>query len=395
MASLRNVYIAFSFIALGGFLFGYIIGISSNVVTKGQLICPDDWHGPVGTWTSWGYDQCYQLGVWGQGILTSLNLIGAMVSSLLCFQFADALGRKREVQIGALLYFIGSLVAAASPVRWGIYVGLTTYGLGIGFAMHAAPIYIAEMAPASIRGMLISGKEAIIVLGMFLGYSMGAIFSNVDQTGWRYMVGTAALIACVMGAGASSISNSPRWLVLQAVRRGGQHGPHSTLLDEARASLQFFRCVSIPEEVEEEVQSILNDAEAAVAQQTGGNLCETFRYPKPLCIGCGLVFLQQVTGQPSVLYFATNIFKDAGLGAIAAWSSVAVGFVKLLATLFTARSVDKFGRRQLLFWGIALMCLALVLMSVAFIFQECTTGGDLAHCKEAEKACSVLGHWPL
>ncbi|CAJ1376315.1 unnamed protein product [Effrenium voratum] len=121
---LQNVLAAFSVIATGGFLFGYIIGINGNVVTKGQLICPTDWTGPVGSWSSSGYGQCYALSAWDQGILSSLNLIGAVVSSAICFRYADTLGRKKEVQIGAALYMTGALLAALSPVLWGIYAAV-------------------------------------------------------------------------------------------------------------------------------------------------------------------------------------------------------------------------------------------------------------------------------
>merc|ERR1711988_1471661 len=89
---------------------------------------------------------------------------------------------------------------------------------------------------------------------------------------------------------------------------------------------------------------------------------DTFRYPRPLLIGCGIVFLQQVTGQPSVLYFATNIFKSAGFGSGAAMSSTGLGAVKLLATLFTVWRVDQYGRRFLLFLGIGMMATALGLL---------------------------------
>merc|ERR1712176_1451649 len=110
---------------------------------------------------------------------------------------------------------------------------------------------------------------------------------------------------------------------------------------------------------------------------------DAFRYPRPLLIGCGLVFLQQVTGQPSVLYFATNIFKSAGFGTLAALSSVAVGLVKLLATLFTVWRVDQYGRRLLLFVGIGMMTVALAIIATAFLFRECTTPGvDIKHCDQ-------------
>merc|ERR1712039_706921 len=110
---------------------------------------------------------------------------------------------------------------------------------------------------------------------------------------------------------------------------------------------------------------------------------DAFKYPRPLQIGCGIVFLQQVTGQPSVLYFATNIFKSAGFGNTAALSSVGVGLVKLLATLFTVWRVDHYGRRFLLFVGISMMTAALALIAVAFMFRECQTPGvTLANCSD-------------
>mmetsp|Transcript_37337 Transcript_37337/g.104823 ORF Transcript_37337/g.104823 Transcript_37337/m.104823 type:complete len:512 (-) Transcript_37337:231-1766(-) len=369
-AGLRNVLLSFCLIALGGLLFGYMIGINSNVVTKGQLICPDDWTGDVGNWTSWGYGQCYHFSDWGQGILSSMNLIGATLSSLICFQYADDLGRKREVQIGAALYLAGSLGAALSPVLWGIYAGLLVYGLGIGFAMHAAPVYIAEISPAEVRGTLVSAKEAVIVLGIFGGFASGAAFAAIPQDGWRLMVGLAGALALVMECGIVFVPNSPRWLLLQSVRRAALLGSDSRCEEEARAGLRFFRRGAPAEEVETELQAIRDDAAASLGQGQAG-CCQAFRYPKPLRIGWGLVLLQQVTGQPSVLYFATNIFKGAGFKSTAALSSVGVGFVKLVATLFTVFRVDRYGRRVLLLSGIAMMAVALLVLGTAFLFREC------------------------
>lgn len=382
MASLRNVYISFVFIALGGLLFGYIIGITSNVVTEGQLECPKDpnWHGTVGTWTSSGYQQCWQIGDLQKGVLSSLNLIGALLSSLFCFRFSDNLGRKLEVQIGAALFFSGAVIASVSPVFWGIYVGLTVYGLGIGFAMHAAPVFIAEISPAEVRGTLVSAKEAVVVLGIFLGFLFGAIFSSVDTIGWRFMVIVSAGLSLIMEVGIAFVPESPRFLVLRAVRGGGLLGADQNLMDKASESLRFFRTAESASEVEVELQAMRGAIAGSVGEQVA-KVTDAFRYPLPLVIGCGLVFLQQVTGQPSVLYFATNIFKDAGFGSSAALSSVGVGLVKLLATLFTVWRVDRYGRRLLLFVGISMMVVALSLIAVAFLFRECQTPGtSLADC---------------
>merc|ERR1712187_743765 len=160
---------------------GYIIGINGNVVTTGQLLCPENWHGAVGTMTSFGYGQCYQLSDLEKGFVSSLNLIGATLSSLICFRYADNIG------------------------------------LGIGFAMHAAPVFIAEISPADVRGTLVSAKEAVVVTGIFLGFFFGFVFSNMESVGWRYMIAVSGAFALIMELGITVVPQSPRFLVLQAV----------------------------------------------------------------------------------------------------------------------------------------------------------------------------------
>lgn len=382
MASLRNVYSSFAVIACGGLLFGYIIGINSNIVTTGQLLCADDWPGDVGSWTSAGYDQCYRMSALGQGVFSSLSLIGGVISSLICFRFADGWGRKREVQIAAIFYLAGAACTAASPVLWGVYLGILLYGLGIGFAMHAAPVYIAELSPAEIRGTLISAKEAVIVLGMFLGFFFGFVFSHKERYGWRFSMSISAVFALFMEAGIAFIPESPRLLVLRAVREGGILGAADRPLSQARESLKFFRGAGSCAEVDDEFQLMFDEVAHSASRQVARTR-DTFRYPRPLVIGCGIVFLQQVTGQPSVLYSATNIFKSAGFGSTAALSSVGVGIVKLVATLFTAWRVDKYGRRVLLFTGITMMTVSLAILGTAFRFQECKVPGtSVAQCNE-------------
>merc|ERR1712217_861488 len=134
------------------------------------------------------------------------------------------------------------------------------------------------------------------------------------------------------------------------------------------SALQFFRRASSPEDVDTELETLRGEIAASMGSEVV-KWTDAFRYPKPLVIGCGFVFLQQVTGQPSVLYFATNIFKSAGFGSSAAISSVGVGLVKLLATLFTVWKVDQYGRRLLLFVGIGMMAVSLAVLGSAFMYQ--------------------------
>jgi sugar porter (SP) family MFS transporter len=395
MAILRNVYITFLFIASGGFLFGYIIGLNSHIVTAGQLLCTEDWKGGTGSWTSSGYRQCYRFNGLDKSIFSSLSFIGAAISSLICYRVADSLGRKIEMQVGAALYFAGAVIAAASPVLWGIYVGIVVYGLGIGFAMHSGPVYIAEISPADVRGRMVCAIEAVVILGILFGFLFGYVFSGEENYGWRLSLLVAALVAPSMGIGISFMPQSPRSSVLKAVRNGGLLGAQDRPMNEARAALTFFRRATTYEEIEEELQSIFSFTSDSVIR-CASRARDTFQYPRPLVIGCGIVFLQQITGQPSIFYCITtifpNIFKDVGFVALGNLAPCALGnlgpcysFVKLFATLFTVWRVDRYGRRVLLFIGITMMAIALVALGVAFLFQQCSVPGvSIRDCKQSD-----------
>lgn len=245
--------------------------------------------------------------------------------------------------------------------------------------------------------MLVSAKEAVVVLGIFLGFFVGFLFSSITTSGWRWMIGVSGLFAVIMEIGIAFVPQSPRFLVLKAVRNGGLLGRDDKDLDEARSALQFFRGTRPAALVNAELEGMCTDAAASVGANGGqqsARCVDAFRFPLPLVIGCGLVFLQQVTGQPSVLYFATNIFKAAGFGSSASLSSVLVGLVKLIATLFTVWRVDNYGRRFLLFVGIIMMAAALALLTVAFMFRECTLPGvSLADCADDDVSLPKAWAW--
>lgn len=363
-----NLIVAFWSISLGGLLFGYIIGITSNVVIAGQLLCEDPAVISVGTLTSIGYHQCYELSPFLVGALSSLNIVGALVSTLICFRFSEDLGRKLELQIGAVMYLVGAVIAAASPVLWGVFLGFFVYGLGVGFAMHAAPIFIGEMSPAEIRGGMVSAKEAVIVLGMCFGFGFGYLFMSIEVVGWRWMVAVSTPFSVAMLGAVSLVPESPRFLVLKALTTDRLLGKEQ-FLKQAAASLQWFR-QAISDDVDEEIMAVRKDFADSVGAEVA-SWSDAFNYPDLLRIGCGIVLLQQVTGQPTVLYFASSIFTDAGLGEFASLSSLLVGLVKLAATCVSASRVDQYGRRFLLFVGISMMVVALAIVSFAFLFRVC------------------------
>ena len=203
-------------------------------------------------------------------------------------------------------------------------------------------------------GLLVSLKEAFIVLGMVLGYAIGYTVSTY-RGGWRYTYACSVPFAILMFLGMSYLPYSARWLALKG------------RIDEARQSLKFVT----PNLPESELEAVKEAADKAIAATGKISLTDDYRrltsptvFPA-LVAGVGLVFFQQVTGQPSVLYYADSLFNDVGLSTFA---SILVSLFKLVATLVATFTVDTQGRKLLLYIGCSLMLLALLMLGTAFLF---------------------------
>lgn len=363
----------FLFPALGGLLFGYDIGATSAVIAQ---LTSKAYSGTK--WSSTLADSSVL-----QGVVTSMAMFGAMLGSTTCFQIADDLGRRRTLIIASCFFMVGACVEALSgKAEWNaeagiavLLVGRIVYGYGCGFAMHGAPAYIGEMAPSAIRGLLVSLKEAFIVLGMVFGYTIGYIYSETEG-GWRYTYFMAVPVSVCMFGGMYYLPYSARWLALKG------------RLDEARTALQFVT----PQVPEADLQSIREVADkAALSQQSSASDWSRLTAPgvwPALVAGVGLVLLQQVTGQPSVLYYADSIFEDVGIDRFA---SIGVSIFKLVATLFATFTVDNYGRKLLLYIGCSLMLVALLALGVAFTFPY--TSAAQCHSYTALDTCPSTCAW--
>lgn len=355
--SWSSVILPFLFPALGGLLFGYDIGATSGATLSLQS--------PELSGTSWFNLSAVQL-----GLVVSGSLYGALLGSLLVYPIADFLGRRRELIIAAGLYAIGSLTTAYSPDLGFLLAGRLLYGLGIGLAMHGAPLYIAETCPSKIRGTLVSLKELFIVLGILMGYLFGSLQINAVG-GWRYMYGLSAPVAFMMGLGMWLLPPSPRWLLLRAAQG---KAPSQDSKEEAIAALSKLRGRPPGDKVSEKQieETFLSLKSAYSEQESEGSIWEVLQGPslKAFIIGGGLVLFQQITGQPSVLYYAGPILQNAGFAAAtdATRVSVVIGVFKLLMTWVAVLKVDDLGRRPLLIGGVSGIALSLLLLSAYYKF---------------------------
>jgi len=368
--SVFSSFLIFIFPASGGLLFGYDIGSTSASIIQIQS---KSYSGIMWWETIHGSSLL-------QGVITSIGMLGAVMGCLICFKVADRIGRRWTIITAACLYCLGSIIEFVSgDPDWDINIGLTVlllgrliYGFGCGFAMQGAPSYIGEMAPTQIRGLLISMKEAFIVLGMLLGYSIGYGFSSIVG-GWRYTYGIASIYSIFMLLGMYMLPESSRWLALNHRR------------DEAIASLRYVTPHPTKTEMLAIEDLVIKSTPYTSSESSISEDYQRLTSPSTLpalIAGVGLVFFQQVTGQPSVLYYANTIFRDIGVSSIAA---IAISLFKLVATLLTTVTVDKYGRKVLLYIGCSLMLAALIALAVAFIYpyssiEECNAYHAQAVC---------------
>jgi len=357
---LSSIVLIFLGPGLGGFLYGYDIGATSFAIESLKSF--------------WEQGDDENDSTWRIGVFVATPSIAAFVGSLIIFPFADYISKRQELIYGSILYMTGALWQAApsllllqtpekqpnDAIYWfGFICGRFVYGLGIGLTMHGAPAYLGEMLPYTIRGPLLSLKEAFIVLGMLSGYIFGyALEKTLD--GWAYAYVWSLVVSITMFVILQFLPYSYRWLV--------SHGRS----DEALVSLRFVYRPGYAEEQYEELikstSSIINNTELQQRQEGVVRLSNVFAScsslfhssrRSSLLAGYGLVILQQITGQPSIMSYATPIFTSIGL---ASTSSVLVGFFKLFATSMTILAVERYGRKRLLYIGCYLMLLALTIL---------------------------------
>eukprot|EP01094_Clydonella_sp_ATCC50884_P012868 TRINITY_DN2315_c0_g1_i1.p1 TRINITY_DN2315_c0_g1~~TRINITY_DN2315_c0_g1_i1.p1 ORF type:complete len:546 (-),score=205.46 TRINITY_DN2315_c0_g1_i1:1385-3022(-) len=387
----KMLFLFFLFPAIGGLLFGYDIGGTSSAFLTGSASSP--------AYQGHTLVKAFDMSSFMQGVVTSLSLVGAIVGSIIVFVSGDYLSRRGVLLIAAGFYMGGALITGSAVNIVVLWIGRLTYGIGIGFCMHSAPLYIAEIAPPHLRGLLISLKECFIVLGILVGFAMGYVF-DWASSGWRYVYDVAAIPALVMFIGVYMIPPSARWMALRAITSNNtdpistNSTTYSRDMDDAHEALCDLRRLT-REETQFEFNVIVDSLQETLKEPFHWkNFLEERVLWRGLIIGLGLVMFQQFTGQPSVLYYASDVFETAGLGSstAVALSSVGVAFVKLLVTGVSTALVDRAGRRILLLCGIFLMCIALAILSVGYLIYPppADDGSGAASGDELPRIVSIL-----
>ena len=317
--------------ALGGLLFGFDTAVIAGTTHQLQLV--------------------FNLSEWSKGITVSIALWGTVVGALSAGMLGQRLGGRNALRLMAVLYIVSSLGCAVAWNWPALVIFRFIGGLGIGGSSVLAPVYIAELAPADLRGRLVGMFQINVVLGILLAYFSNYCIATLGLGAfeWRWQLGVAAVPALLFFIMLFGIPQSPRWLATQ----------HR--IDEARSVLTLLRSSNYETELNEIVDSIHLER----SQGDEPLFQRKFRYPIFVAITTGV--FNQLSGINAILYYLPSIFMAAGFSNLSGdLQAVAIGAMNLCATLLAMSLIDKLGRKTLLLIGSA--GTALCLAGVAEIF---------------------------
>lgn len=302
-------------------------------------------------------------------------LLGAFLLSLGGGTILDHYGRRFTIILTALLCVLGTLLSVCVVSFWALVVGRMLVGMAVALSGTASCLYAAEVAPAAWRGRCVCVYELMVVLGMLLGFGLSWAFAGVPD-GWRFTFGGVLLPALLQAGIMPLLPQSPRFLLAQQREKEA----HATLL-RLRAGIKDV------EPVEDELRAI----RLAMGAERLHGFLDLFQSRdnmlQRLLVGAVLVFLQQATGQPNILAYASTVLSSVGFhgNEAATLASTGFGVVKVGGTVPAIFLVDKVGPKALLCVGVVVMMLstatlgAITMQSRTHVSSLCRGPGNTAN----------------
>ncbi|MDP2536673.1 sugar porter family MFS transporter [Alteromonas stellipolaris] len=326
----KIVYWSFT-VAIAGFLFGFDTAVISGADQSIQALweTPPLFHGLF----------VMSSALWG-------TVLGALTGNWPC----DRLGRKKTLVLIGVLYLLSALGSALAQDPYTFAILRFIGGVGVGVSSIAVPAYIAEIAPAKIRGRLVATYQFQIVFGILVAFLSNYLLSGVIVEDWRMMLGVEALPALVYFLMVLKAPESPRWLLL-----------HRN--DETEARRVFLELQS--EDIEQTINAVKRDS----SSQNKESLFKP-EYRFPVVLAFLLAAFNQLSGINFIIYYAPRVFDMAGLdGSAALLSTAGVGLVNLIFTMFGVSLIDRIGRKSLMYIGSFGYLLSLATVTWAFSSQ--------------------------
>lgn len=330
------VYLISLVAAVGGLLFGFDIAVIAGAIPF--------------------IKRYFALSAAELGWAVSAVALGCMLGASIAGFISDKIGRKKVLIAAAVLFIVSSVLTAVPTVLLGFVFARFLSGFAIGLASPVSPVYIAEVAPADIRGRLVTLNQMAITFGMLAAYAIGWLFASFgtaewrDAYAWRWMFASGVLPSVLFLGALFAVPESPRWLA----KRG--------FLNRAREILGNLGGDRYAEREMAEISQTVAEREIAFG--------ELFRAPllKPMTIGVLIMVFSQACGLQAVTQYCPKLLMELGFKdeSSAMLGMVMVGVVLFGSTFFTIFAIDKFGRRPLLLVSSLGVIASLLLFAVEF-----------------------------
>lgn len=324
--------------AMGGLLFGYDTAVISGAIGSLQ--------------------KKFELSPAMTGWAASSAIWGCIIGVIFAGYMSDKFGRKKILILSGLLFAISAIGSAIPTNLTEFVIARLIGGMGVGIASMLSPMYISEIAPAKIRGTLVTLYQLAIVLGINLVYFINLKIATSSselwniEFGWRYMLGSELIPAIIFLVLLLFIPESPRWLASK------------NKSDEALAILQRLNGKETALLVYDEIMNSFKHEKGKIKDlfQPGLRMA--------MIIGMFLAIFSQITGINAIIYYAPEIFKSVGMGTESAmFQTVIIGFVNTVFTFVAIKFIDKLGRRTLLLWGVSGMIICLFGVGLMFFYE--------------------------
>ena len=294
-----------------------------------------------------------------KGFVIASALIGCVIGGALAGFISKSLGRKNGLIIAAIAFFL-SAIGAWKPEFFNVFGTLPVFsfffyriigGIGVGIASMISPMYIAEIAPANIRGKLVSWNQFAIIFGMQVIYFVNYYIAKQgnDQwlvnEGWRWMFLSGAIPAGLFLILLFFVPETPRYLVMK-----GKDDRALKVLNKISGS--------------DNAPAIQQEIKGTIHEKSAPWLSFGFFV---IFVGILLSVFQQFVGINVVLYYAGNIFRNMGASTNSSLLlTIIVGIVNLTFTVLAILTVDKFGRKPLMIIGALGMAVSMIALGLSF-----------------------------
>jgi SP family galactose:H+ symporter-like MFS transporter len=324
-----------TFAGIGGILYGYDIGIIA-----GALIFMR--HEKAVTLTQ-------------ISILVAAVLGGGSIATLISGSLSDIFGRRTMITVSAIVFIIGILILVSSHSFSGVLTGRLIEGIGVGIITIIIPLYLAEAAPAAIRGSGVTAFQLFLTSGILLAYVVALIFEHTGS--WRGMFLCSLIPGALLLIGSFFIIESPRWLFFKGKK------------EQTLKALQKSRSQT---ETEHDIY-MMTKLETEKAQQEATGIKERIwqkQYILPFMIAFAIAILTQLTGINVFLQLCTLILQHSGLhsNVTSMLGSVGIGLTNLIVTLIAMLLIDRVGRKPLVILGTGGIAIALSYLGLIAYF---------------------------